>query len=367
MTEVQLTIVAFSVLGGLLLVAAGFLFARSGVFPRLVPRGLKEGIKDNSLGAQLASVKEELEAASQESEARAADLAVLQQELDKHKERLSEAEKRIAGMEPLEDELYLRHKQDLSLKSTIENLREENLDAERNRAELAARMKEKDDAITLLQQDRDGLIERFAEFEKRMHELAETVHEREAENRGLLVELERLTPQLCELERCRERVGLLELSLEEMDALRKLVSDLHIENARLHSLELVQGTAPRVPFSPTSGQLGQSLNRLIEEIGRREGARGAVVADENGFLAAGVGDHTDALGAIAAIYDEIAEKVPDMLPVSRLPRIDIVDENGVTIAIQPILIDTGRLLLVSLSVGPGPERDVADRIFREST
>lgn len=363
MTIAQLIIVAFSALGGLLFVAAGFMFARSGVFPRLVSRSSKGGIADEALRAELSSVKNQLQIATKEIEARAAKLDIARQELDKHKERLSEAEKRIAEMGPLEDEQYTQQKQDIALKATIRNLREENAVAERYREELVAQLEVKEAEVVGLREARDGLSERLIESEERTQDLAAKIRKREDERQDLLVELERLSPRLSELDRCQERVGVLELSLDEMDAIRKSVAELRIENARLHSLELVHTTSPRPLLSATtSGVLGQSLNKLLEDLSVREGLRGAVVADENGFLAAGAGDQADALAAIAAIYDEIAAKVPDMLPVSKLPRIDIVDENGVTIAVQPIPIDTGRLILVSLSVGPGPEREAVDKL-----
>jgi DNA repair exonuclease SbcCD ATPase subunit len=304
--------------------------------------------------------------ATKEIEARAADLSATRQELDKNKERLSEAEKRIAEMEPLEDERYAQQKQDLALRAMIANLREESLVAQNNCEQLTAKLEEKEAESRELQQERSSWRERQAEFEERTLELTARIREQNNERQALLVELEGLTPRLAELDQCRERLGVLESSLAEMDALKKTIGHLRNENSRLRSLELVHGVSPHLQLTPSPGRLAQSLNKLIEDLNTREGARGAVVADENGFLAAGAGDHMEALAAIAALYDQIAEKVPDMLPVGKLARVDIVDENDLTIAVQPLPVDTDRLLLVSLSVGPGPEREAVDQLFRHS-
>jgi hypothetical protein len=288
MTVAQLIIVAFSTLGALLFVAAGFLLARSGFFPRLTPLNLKERIAEDTVKAELSSVKDHLEVATKEIQTKKADLALTQQELDKHSE-------------------------------------------------------------------------------EQVQELATRVRDCEDKRQDMLVELERLRPRLSELDQCLEKVGILESSRDEINALRKSVDELRVENARLHSLELVHSTTPRPLLPQAPDFLGQFLNELLESLSMREGARGAVVADENGFPVAGTGDHTDALATVAAIYDEMAAKVPEILPVSTLSRIDIVDENEVTITALPISIETGRLILVSLSVGPGLERKLVEQLLQKTS
>lgn len=395
MTTAQLAVITLSLVGSLLFVAAGFLIARSGIFPALSPQFVSGRAREEALLADLSATRRHTRT----------DGGVTRKGGHPERGGLPDSDARIARSDLLENERAALEEQQAALKSMIDELHKKNEAAQEKERKFAAKLKFRETEIETLQAKEARLNERLAESGFRMQELTAKLAQRQAEiealreqelgwnqqrsesagrvrdltvkvrgleddRQDLLVQLERLTPRLAEVDRYRRRVEALEADLLECDDLRRQIDTLRRENTRLESLELIHQTpkaAPARSLEETSAVFGDTLDSLLASVTSSQGSRGAVIADEDGFLVAGIGDHLDALGVVAALCDEMAGKVPGMLPVSAMKRTEIVDENDVTIRVEPFAIASDRLILVSLSVGPGPDHGAVDSFFRQTS
>jgi predicted regulator of Ras-like GTPase activity (Roadblock/LC7/MglB family) len=150
----------------------------------------------------------------------------------------------------------------------------------------------------------------------------------------------------------------------------RLQQSLNEAQARLAAMR-ARAPAAQVPeplpeIVAGDGDLGKRLGGILVHLSQIQGARGAVVADEHGLLVAGADDGGDGLAALAALFDEMAERVSRMTDFGELRRVTLRDCNSLAIAIQAIPIDRERLFLVSLSAGPGMEMEQLDAVIHEA-
>jgi predicted regulator of Ras-like GTPase activity (Roadblock/LC7/MglB family) len=218
-------------------------------------------------------------------------------------------------------------------------------------------LKQKEAEAESLREERTQLAEQVQALAERVQALSAAERKRQE----LAIEVERLTAEVHDLARYREQLVDLQGEQEALVALRNTVRELQEENAQLRSQQLAQQAPPRPALPENPAGLGESLDSFLVPLAEREGYRAAVLADQQGLLIAGTGEHAKELAVVAALYDEMASKVPEDLPLSHLQEIHMVDENAVTLAVQPLSVAADRLILVSLSVGSGPDKDSIDR------
>ncbi|VFN03843.1 MAG: hypothetical protein BECKG1743D_GA0114223_108312 [Candidatus Kentron sp. G] len=113
------------------------------------------------------------------------------------------------------------------------------------------------------------------------------------------------------------------------------------------------------------GGLGDSLETFLRALSEKaDGCQAAVLADEQGFLVAGVGQYEENLAAIAAVCSEVGDRVIDILPFGKLQEIRMIDENGLTAMVYSIPAGVQWLTLVVLSAGDNLEREVVKQFIK---
>lgn len=105
------------------------------------------------------------------------------------------------------------------------------------------------------------------------------------------------------------------------------------------------------PVKEISTALEIILNHLLD----KEIVQSAILASEQGLLVAGSDKHSDALAVIAAMFDDLVNRLPETPLANEVKRIDIIGENNQIITAQYFQITAGQFILVSLTTGPTPD------------
>jgi hypothetical protein len=221
------------------------------------------------------------------------------------------------------------------------SLREERLDQQ---SRYVAELEDKNRELTLR-------AERLEEELNRLSDLEDT-------NLELSIRTERFDEHLKDLDILRDENRTLQSSVVELDASRKEIARLKTENAKLNSLGIVlkkPALQTVMPVSPDG--LGGTFQTLVNQLSGDEDSRGVVLADELGLLVAGTGEHTESMAAMAAIYSTVSVRMDSIFPFGEISQIVVENTDELTITMQPYEIASEKLILTSLSVGPGPARE----------
>lgn len=128
--------------------------------------------------------------------------------------------------------------------------------------------------------------------------------------------------------------------------------------------EMVSSVSQKIPYKaahpnapclslPEGGSsIGNSLQHAIKQLLDEECTQSAVLADEIGLVVASAGEHSDALAAVSAIYSRVGLKLCEILPLSTLHRVILVDDKERHFTTLPINTSVGQLMLATLSIGP---------------
>lgn len=231
-------------------------------------------------------------------------------------------------------------------------------------------LQEKEKQVHKMTEEKIGLSEKLIEARREIKELKDRVLTLEEEAKGyqaLTLRLRYLNEQCQKMEELRESNVRLQKKADECKQLQEQIAVLCAENSRLRSLDVVLDTPPRPACVSYTEGLGNSLQHLVERLAQTEKARGVVLADDQGLLVAGTGEHLEGLAAAAAVFDALTHKVRTILPLSTPQRLTITDENSITLIAQPFVFASVQLVLVNLSVGPGPDRETIDRLIAENS
>jgi hypothetical protein len=278
-------------------------------------------------------------------------------EAEELKLRLNEAKRTLSAAIEEKDSLsraLQRSREDLTRKaessgefSGVEEinrelaLREERLDQQ---GRYVSELEDKNRELTLQ-------AERLEEELNRLSDLEDT-------NLELSIRTERFEEHLKDLEIMRDENRSLRSSVVELDASRKEIARLKTENAKLNSLGIVlkkPALQNVMPVSPDG--LGGAFQTLVNRLSGDENSRGVVLADELGLLVAGTGEHTESMAAMAAIYATVSVRLESIFPFGEISQIVVENTDELTITMQPYDIASDKLILTSLSVGPGPTRE----------
>jgi hypothetical protein len=183
---------------------------------------------------------------------------------------------------------------------------------------------------------------------------AESTNALESQRRDLMIRVELLQSRIDELEPLRQENDSLKEELRELRAARDDAARLSAENTALRA----KGVTIEQPERPGTIRMpagtARSLDVVIKGVSGDKNNRGAVLADTIGLPVAGHGESVDGLAAMAAVFATVDEKIHGLVPFGRLLRLEAVDENDLTLCVQPVGIFSDPLLLTTLSVGPGP-------------
>jgi hypothetical protein len=180
----------------------------------------------------------------------------------------------------------------------------------------------------------------------------------QARLRDLSTENEHLKGRVRDADGLRADYVRLRTATTESEFLRSEVARLERELREVRVNEFAdRRTIPVArPARGSSRQLaeptvGESLARAIERFAD-DGTRSIALADPQGFPLAATGADGHPLAAYAAHLYESASRAKDYLPVSAPRSIEIVDANGVRVSLWSLDIETDRLVLANLGVGP---------------
>lgn len=340
--------------GALLFFGAGFFMARLRSRPasddvsEIAPAG-DSGTREDLLeevNRELASAQDQYRSVQREN-----------QELERANAKLSAdnkafvaaARNRFLKMKKQLDEAV---SESVSLKARIEELREHSASSDTVTEEMLMESSSLKEALTQAEKETAELTARLSELENTNHEL--------------MIKARKLDEQSEELDALRAESGQLKSRLAEMHSLQEELEGLQNENARLLSMGIVLQEPPREPvLAPSIDGIGGASQKLVSHLSQEKTSRGVVMADELGLPIAGTGEHVEAMAAMAAIFSTVSSRIESMLPFGLTRSMTIKNTDDLTITLQPVDIDPDRVIVCSLSVGPGPSRDQVLTLLEE--
>ncbi|MCP4700662.1 MAG: hypothetical protein GY862_27980 [Gammaproteobacteria bacterium] len=215
--------------------------------------------------------------------------------------------------------------------------------------------------LQTLREENERLTLQLTQLREKAKDLADN------EPQEAIFKQESLKKQVEELHKYREKVIELELKVSEIPRMEDSIERLSAENTTLRSLELIHRPPPRLALSEKSEGFGPVLESFLKRLSQHIDCRGGVLADEQGLPVVSSSKYAEELAVVAAIFDELADnKIPAGLPFSTLQQFSLVDENSVTITAQPFPISSGQLILISLSVGAGPDKELINQLISQT-
>jgi len=199
-----------------------------------------------------------------------------------------------------------------------------------------------------------------------LHNKLQPLEQADKERRALAIQMERFKEQASQLEQYRNEVVSLKSAVEKITSLRNKIEKITAENAQLRSLSLVHQPSPQRRAALLEQEnLTNALETILVRLPQNKGCREVVLADEQGLLVAGgYSEYSEDLAVIAAMCDDFVKKIPRMLPVSMIQQLNVIDENGITVTAHYFPLVSG-LILVSLTVGQGPDRATVEQLSSE--
>lgn len=231
-------------------------------------------------------------------------------------------------------------------------------DLDDERAALARRAADAD----ALRAKVDELTARLADAERKCED-AEKLRDVEASRRELAIQTEVLKARLVDADYVRDENATLRAATRESNELRSKLRDLE-ERLAMRGLDmertirepLANFTGPRA-----AGQGPARFKEVLDGLSRDQSVRAATIADDLGFPVETIGDHADALAALSGFLAQVASKARQLLPLSAVRQIVLVDDDENTVTNSRYMTDYGPLALVTLSEGPCPDWQSGDR------
>jgi predicted regulator of Ras-like GTPase activity (Roadblock/LC7/MglB family) len=94
---------------------------------------------------------------------------------------------------------------------------------------------------------------------------------------------------------------------------------------------------------------GKALQALVEDLATRGAIRAVVIADELGLVVAAAGEQADEMAAAGVVIARAGAQARQLLPVGKLRRIVVEDEDDVALTVRPLDLEDGTLCLVTLA------------------
>lgn len=304
----------------------------------------QELIKSQTDSAQLKKHVDDQKAALAAAEAKLGHVTELEEERFRLKEALKEAEREVARLKDLEG--IQADRQELSVKVQM--------------------LQQKAEAADGLRDEQHELRQTLAEAQREVENLkakSRALEQVDNERHDLMIKTEVMQGRLQEMERLREQSAGLALQANELATARQEIDALKVELGGYRSQVLVQSAPPRPVVKVNLESIGGSLQTVLNRIAQQSTSRGAAIADDLGLVVAGIGEHQDALAASAAMFTELGKRLQSILPISSTELLVAVDTNGLHVSAQPYELESGRLILVTLSSGPGPERKSVEQML----
>ncbi len=229
-------------------------------------------------------------------------------------------------------------------------------------------LRKKTEELERLQEQLARQAEQLREAEQQneaLDERTQQLDEANDERKDLQIKVHVLGEQLAELESLRERATALGAAEKELETLRQQLSDLTADNAQLRAKGVVLEAPPKPLLKARPENFGQSLQSILDRLSEAEYTRAAVVADELGLVVAGVGNQADAMAGAGALFADLETRLQPILSLGTVERLTLSGVDDLTLTVQPFQVATDKLVLATLSVGPGPKKDTVEKLLRE--
>ncbi|HET6612361.1 MAG TPA: hypothetical protein VFG83_10240, partial [Kofleriaceae bacterium] len=124
------------------------------------------------------------------------------------------------------------------------------------------------------------------------------------------------------------------------------------------ALELCAAEPPTIsepaPNLSATSTTATALEGILARVAANADTRAAVIADELGLPIVALGEHASSLAALGSIVGDAGQRARALLPMGAIRGFSIADENSATITSWPITAADATLMILTLTVGPGP-------------
>jgi hypothetical protein len=147
------------------------------------------------------------------------------------------------------------------------------------------------------------------------------------------------------------------VSAAELDAAGKQLAELRTELSAARQAQ----RPSRAPLHVRAAghKAGDVLQALVDGVSGSAEIRCAVVADDLGLVVASHGELGDEVAAVGALFGRAGLQAQKVLPLHKVQRVTVEDDQNVTLTLRPLLTDgsmEGDLALITLAVGSSTER-----------
>ena len=109
-----------------------------------------------------------------------------------------------------------------------------------------------------------------------------------------------------------------------------------------------------------------SLSALLGQLNAGDRVRALALADELGLPIVGMGDDVSSLAAFAGLIGDVGRKAGELLPLGRVARVTVEDDNDAIVTATPYQAGDSRIALVTLTDGPGPSPRQVGEVLRSA-
>lgn len=201
-----------------------------------------------------------------------------------------------------------------------------------------------------------------ASLHKDRESLAAQLETANAAHASLVAEAERMRGQLANHPELVAEADDLRARVADRDRLGAEVKRLEAEVAQLRALELCSAEPPTIAdgtrLPRTSSTTATALESILQRVAANADTRAAVIADELGLPVVAFGEHASSLAALGSVVGDTGQRARTLLPMGAIRGFSMADENSATITSWPVTAADASLMILTLTVGPGPADDI---------
>ncbi|MCC7075480.1 MAG: hypothetical protein IT383_29475 [Deltaproteobacteria bacterium] len=306
------------------------------------------------------------------------ELQRLQSDNQRHQSDLQRTRSELAAATPLagevaalRSELQARAKSQAPVPAAVTNelaslkaaLEERTVERDRLLLEVAAQ-KNRVTQLSGLQNERHDLLQRLEDAERVINERVDRKELADAKYE-LTMKGHLADARLVESNRLSEENAQLRASVSEMGRLKDRVDELSRDLQEAKAQRLTPTEVGRREQLQAGG--GHRLQRLVDRVAHLDGVRSVAVADAQGFVVAGFGEHADGLGAFSAFLIAAAARAAGVLPFRSARRLVLEDEGTLMLSSYRLPIGDHDLVLSLLTVGNEPAARTINELVDDTT
>ena len=188
----------------------------------------------------------------------------------------------------------------------------------------------------------------------------------ESEKRDLLLKLQVAEGRAAEAARLLDENANLRRAAGESAEMRRQLAEAQSQLTQFRALKFSKedrslAQVVPLPRSTIAGDKSAALHAVLESLSAGSDVRSLVLADGMGLPVAGLGDHVEALAALAGVATGFIAKAQELLPLASARRMTVIDVNEMALTLVPDPSGASELCLVALSGAAGAKLTEASR------